>query len=242
MLPGDNRAATFYVLDFDRCLGDTEALHDVLVEAVTSLTPITQGMLDAARQATEASGGSFDTEKYVSGQLKASGGDVSWRHIREDFLRRAQARDMLLSHAGELLEELRARGEAFGILTHGGQEWQRAKLIGSRLGWVPALVTNTPRKGEVLRSWQQPDRRFLLPRELSPRPLIASELVLIDDKLISFADIPSGVRGYHVAWPGVKSLASQAGALPPSVTTVQGMGGIIQLLFGKTSVNTIDKA
>lgn len=237
------RIRTFYVLDFDRCIGDTARFHTVLEEAIEHVTDIHPADIRKARIETELSGGSFDTAKYVMRVLESTKSSVSWDDICSEMIKRACREDMLEPHARDLLRILNERRACYGILTYGGEAWQRAKITASRLESVPYLITDMHAKGQVLASWQQPDGTFVIPPGLAgERSLIADSLVLIDDKAASFQDIPLGVRGFHVVWSDRELLPSQAGKLPPGVITAHGMIGVIELLFGLDSVNVVDKA
>lgn len=232
---------TFYVLDFDRCIGSTDMFQVALEEAVGNVASIQPAVIHEARRKTEQSGGSFDTARFIIDELARTKSSVSWQVVCDEMLRLARTRDMLEPYARELLQLLEARGESFGILTYGGQQWQRLKLASAGIGDVPYIITSQRSKGLVLASWQQDDGTFVIPGELAGRPLCAANLVLIDDKVVSFTDIPVGVRGIRIVWPGRPQLVSQGGSLPKNVVEVEGVHGAIELLFGKDSVVAVDK-
>lgn len=232
----------FYVLDFDRCIGDTAKFHDVLESVVADLTTISREELAQVKRDTELSGGSFNTEAYVTAKLRAQQSSVSWPDIRTAMLKRARQQDMLEPHAADLLRILNERSEYYGILTHGGVEWQKAKIEGANLAHVPYVVTSQRDKGLTISGWQQTDGSFLIPEELAGAPnLLVKEVVLVDDKAVSFANLPLGARGYHVVWSDRELLASQVGAIPANVTVAHGMIGVIELLFEQQSVKSVDK-
>ncbi len=233
---------TFYVLDFDRCIGDTAKFHEVLIEVVERLTPIVAADIEMARQESEQSGGSFDTASFVTGILAATRSVVTWDDICNEMIASARQRDMLEPHARDLLRLLDDRDALYGILTYGGREWQRTKLLAANLADVPYMITDVHEKGRSLARWQLPDGSFAIPEELSPYvSLTADTVVLIDDKAASFRNIPLGVYGYHVVWADRELLPSQAGVLPEGVVTAHGMVGVIELLFGSNSLSDIDR-
>lgn len=234
---------TFYVLDFDRCIGDTAKLHKVLEESVWRLTDISPQQIMAARREAELSGGSFDTASYVMKILESTDSRVSWDEICRAMIESARQQDMLEPHAGDLLRILDEMGARYGILTYGGEAWQKTKIRAAGLGHVPFLVTDVRAKGTALTRWQKADGTFLIPPELTTtdRPVVAECLVLVDDKAASFRGIPLGVQGFHVVWSDRELLPSQAGSLPAGVVTAHGMVGLIELLFGDKGVQIVDK-
>lgn len=224
----------FYILDFDRCLGDTSKLQSEFEQAIERKTSVSSAQLALARQEIELSGGSFDAAAYVQGILKESAGNVSWEEICEDMIAHARQKDMLEPGARKLLEILEDRGEYFGILTYGGADWQRTKLAAARVEDIPVLITQDPGKGKNISSWKLPDGTFALPDELSgTQGLHVNEIILIDDKALSFKDIPPGVSGFHVLRSDRKIMPSQKGETPLNVQRAEGIHDVIKLLFSK---------
>jgi hypothetical protein len=225
---------TFFVLDFDRCIGDTNGIQSVLEMVLLRETGIAPEMLHRARTRIEDLGRTFDTINQVHLLLKDTGSDVAWEHIREQFIAEAHSHDLLLPHARELLAILQDRHIAHGIITYGIEEaWQLTKLEATGLLDVPHLVTRIEEKGRLLTGWKRKDGLFAIPPGLSRagESFMASDLVFIDDKAKSFWGIPEGVRGVHVVAPGGNVLLSQQGEVPPEVTDVTGIAGAIKLLF-----------
>lgn len=237
------RVDTFYVLDFDRCIGDTAKFHTALMAAIAKLTPVSPANIRQAKHQAEQSGGSFDTASYIMNALISLNSPVSWQEICEAMVAEARGQDMLEPGAAELLQALDDRGARYGILTYGGDAWQRAKIQAANLAHVPHLITSVHSKGKVLAGWRQRDGTFAIPAELAgEESLVAESLLLIDDKAASFAEIPPGVRGIHIVWAGRELLPSQMGELPPGVATVRSMNEAIELLFSLENDDMIDKA
>lgn len=224
----------FYVLDFDRCIGDTDKFQLVLEQAVATVTQISPESIRTARRNTDMSGGSFDTARFVIEELIRTRSDITWQEICDEIVTLTKDQDMLEPYAADFLRILRNRGEYFGILTYGGKEWQRLKLATSGMGDVPFVITSVRNKGLTLTSWLQGDGTFIIPKEMTKDRLVrAKSLIFIDDKAVSFSDIPRGVRGVLVVWPDRRQPGlSQEHEVPLSVTTVEGMRGAIELLFG----------
>ena len=226
----------FFVLDFDRCIGDTNGIQSLLEKVLERETGIQPDRLAITRQQIEATGRTFETIRHVKALLKTEGlHDVTWEYLREKLLEEAKNVDLLLPGARELLEILRKRDIPHGIITYGVEEpWQLTKLELANLLTVPHLITHIEAKGELLTGWKQPDGTFIVPPGLTLdfMPLVVRELVFLDDKAKSFRGIPDGVRGVHIEAPGGNTLPAQQGDLPASVTSVTGITGAVDLLFG----------
>ena len=228
-------ADTFFVLDFDRCIGDTNGIQAVLERVMLRETGIPTSALRASRTQIESTGRTFDTIRHVQALLEEAGNPVSWEHLREALIAEAKTLDLLLPDTRTLLRRLQDENITYGIITYGIEEaWQLTKLELAGLLGVPHLVTRIETKGELLSGWKQPDGSFIVPPALSKDfvPKKVSQLIFLDDKAKSFWNIPEGVRGVHVIAPGGNILPSQQGDLPPHVTDVIGISGAIQLLFG----------
>lgn len=225
---------TFYILDFDRCLGDTTKLQQELERAIERKTSINPEQLALARREVELSGGSFDAATYVQGVLKESKTSTTWSEICQDMISHARESDMLEPGAGELIDALRSHDEKFGILTYGGAEWQYTKLAAAHMEDLPVVITDDPGKGRIIASWKTSEDVFLIPKDLSGEEgMTARKIVLIDDKALSFRGIPSGVSGFHVLRSDRKVMPSQQGDLPDGVVRVDGLTKVIELLFSK---------
>lgn len=229
-------ADTFYVLDFDRCIGNTDGIQAVLEEVLQRETGISPDTFHSARTRIENEGKTFDTIRHVHMLLKETDSDIAWEFIRAKLIERAKEVDLLLPHARELLQILDDHQLHYGIITYGVEEaWQLTKLEITGLLQVPHLVTHIEEKGKLLTGWKRPSGEFIVPPALSKEfhPLEVPRLVFLDDKAKSFWGIPEGVEGVHVVAPGGNKLPAQQGEVPPSVTEVIGIDGAIQLLFSK---------
>src|SRR5690606_18601203 len=100
---------TFFDLDFDRCLGDTDWIQPVLEEVILRETGIRPEKLHAVRAEIEAVGRTFDTIHQVHVLLEEAGSHVAWSQIRGRLLEDAREHNLLLPHARELLDILRSR-------------------------------------------------------------------------------------------------------------------------------------
>jgi len=229
-------ADTFFILDFDRCTGNTDGIQAVLEEVLEQETGISPETFHAARTRIESEGKTFDTIRHVHMLLAESDSPVTWEHIRGKLIEKAKKVDLLLPHARELISILRERRLPHGIITYGVEEaWQLVKLEITGLLEVPHLVTHIEEKGKLLTGWKMDDGNFGIPPALNDGlvPPVVSRIIFLDDKAKSFWGIPEGVEGVHVIAPGGNVLPAQQGEVPASVTDVVGIDGAIKLLFSK---------
>lgn len=225
---------TYFVLDFDRCIGDTNGIQALLEQVLEQETGIHPDKLATTRQQIEAAGHTFETIRHVKALLKTEGSSVEWEHIRQKLLERSKNVDLLLPGAHDLLTLLQERGLPHGIITYGVEEaWQLTKLELAGLLNIPYLVTHIEAKGELLTGWKRKDGLFLVPPALTADfiSLSVKQIIFLDDKAKSFRGIPAGVRGVHIEAPGGNKLPAQQGDLPSGVTSVTGIPGAIRLLF-----------
>ena len=233
--PEKTAVDTFYVLDLDRCLVNTEKLQLLLQQIIQRELGILPDEMNLARREYERAGGSFDTAGYVMGVLdgKNLDGPAVWHEITRIFIRESQAQDMLQPYASELLRRLDTLGARFGIVTYGNDAWQLTKLEAASLSAIPHLVTHDVAKARLIASWQHQEG-FLVPTLLAGAggsPLIARQLVLIDDKPVSFIGLPAGARGVCAIAPGATWPDELLVRLPSNVSVTYGLHGAIELLF-----------
>ena len=233
----------FYVLDLDRCLANTEKLQAFLQRIIERELGILPEEMNLARREYERAGGSFDTAGYVMGVLDGKGidGPALWHDITRIFIQEAQTQDMLEPYAAELLVQLRRAGARFGIVTYGSDAWQLTKLEAAGLGDIPHIVTHDVAKARLIASWQSPEG-FLIPTLLAGgKPLLARQLVFIDDKPISFIGLPVGVHGICAVSPGASWPDALLAQLPSNVSVTYGLHGAIELLFSHKERDIVDK-
>lgn len=225
----------FFVLDFDRCLGDTEKLQNLFEEVAVRNSLISSTILQKDRQQTEQTGGSFDTVTYL--QEKTHVTDLAWANVAETFIREARQNDMLEPGARELLDFLYQNNLAYGILTYGGELWQKAKLAAARLDKTPTLITDIKQKGSIIAGWQE-SGGFRIPPQLRGEATIAKRITFIDDKPVSFEGLPIGVDGIHVSW----SSTPRSLTLPANVVSVVNLHDVLGIVREtQTHKSIIDK-
>jgi hypothetical protein len=228
-----NLIESFYILDFDRTLARTDDLRELYEGVIETLTPVTVAEIHKARDRIKSS---FDVARYVREQLEKELPEAEINEtmsvVREMFIKKARMQDFLEPYAKELLESLQMHSLPYGILTSGGKEWQQTKIEAARLAAIPHLIINTTKKGPLIASWQQPDGTFLLPDELSGNTkMVAKLLIFLDDKTVSFQDIPLNVKGFRIISVTAKEPFEPELPLPPNVKEVNGLEEAMKCLF-----------
>ena len=222
----------YVLLDFDRCIGNTDQLQSILEDVVAQHGLVSSQDMKQARREVEISGGSFDTAGWVEQQLAQIGHREQWQDIAADFIDQTlnystgENSGVLMPGAVELIEQFDELRIPYGFLTFGSRAWQTTKLKAAGQALAPQLIVDSKNKGELLKRWQQPDGQFLLPAELSSdrRPFYVKHLVFLDDKPVSFADAPrTNTTLIHVIDPNRQQLSSQGGATPPGVYAAKGL-------------------
>lgn len=226
---------TFYILDFDRCIGNTNVLFDAFERTVVAHTGLTAWSLRNVRQEVEAVGDSFDTATYVRAQLHLGHLEGKWHELVESFVEGCAGLETLNPGASDLMAWLKQQELPFGTVTYGEATWQKLKMRAAGLGDMPCLITSNKHKGVLFREWQGIDGRFILPEELGGGTY--DSVVLIDDKAVSFDSFPElPSLGYWVLKAG-RELSSQQGTVPENVTRLESLEELLTLLD-----HNIDKA
>lgn len=231
----------FFVLDFDRTLGSTVLLYELFQEIVESVVDNEAvHRLDSARHAVEDDGGSFDSITYVQDILASAGKADSWQQIEDEFITRAHQSGFLEPGAERLIDYLDTHHYSYGIVTYGGEAWQRLKIRAVGLDDIPVIVTKTQGKGEVIASWRQADGRYEVPGSLNrnSEPLTVQSIVLIDDNALNFVGLPGDAIGFYIQNVTTRDRSNQLTAPISQYTrTVAGLDEVITMLE-----HDIDKA
>jgi hypothetical protein len=216
---------TFYAIDFDRCLSDTEKLDEIFYQLIAEYKELDSDQLLKAKNEIENNGGSFDQVEALQSLLSPE----KLQELFDEFIERALAQDTLCPGASELLKSLEQNKRTFGIVSYGNPLWQTIKMKASGVDTLPALITDHKRKGEIIASWQQGDKTFLIPSIFSADgvSIQAKTVVLIDDKAVAFGDLPDEARGYWVQSLSGIILPSQTGDIPENVRIAHGLSQIM---------------
>jgi phosphoserine phosphatase len=223
---------TYYLLDLDRCLINTNALHMVFDEIVRGTGILDVNDIIAAKKLVEdSSGGSFDTAEFVRTELKKRGQLDKWNDIEKEFIVASQDYDYLMPGARELIDLLTSRRQNFGVITYGGAVWQQVKMQAAGIDSIPHIITSQKNKGLLISEWVEDG---CVPNELECVPF--DNVVLVDDKVVSFNGFPSSrAIGYQVR-TGVDIVVDET-LLPENVVSVESLYDVISIF----EHNIIDK-
>jgi hypothetical protein len=222
---------TFYVLDLDRCLANSDKLFALFEYIVLEEKVLGKEVLSAAREEVEKSGGSFDATTHLRDYLASSGQQDMLLLIKDKFLKASRDYDFFEPGARALLQFLTDNSYPFGILTYGGRIWQQIKLQAMELETMPHIITDVQAKGSIIAGWKQPSGEFLIPPELGGGSF--ENVVLVDDKFVSFEGLPEKAYGIHVL---TKNASYLDGTIPNHVTQVGNMSEVEALLKSSISV------
>lgn len=190
---------TFYVLDFDRCLGNVDANFNLLKKVVHELSVIDELSFQSARDMSESRGVSFSAFEYIRNYSSEVDLDV----IEEKFIHYALTvkASLLETGAAELIDYLKATNREFCIMSSGEERWQKIKIKAAGFGSVPSLIVSNNKKSNLISKWQSQDSsKFIIPSFCFSDQIskVANEIVLVDDKSTAFESLPVGSRGYLV--------------------------------------------
>lgn len=216
----------FYVIDFDRCLGNVDASFSLLQSIIGEMGLVSSDEFAKVRADTEARGESFT----VFGYLKAYTTDQVTQQVVDEFIRRGKdaASDSLLeAGAQEFINWLDKNHKYYGIMSYGDRIWQPTKIAASGLGKVACMIVDNPQKASVITTWRnKANGQYELPQAFGG--YTTSEIILIDDKATAFDMLPEGTRGYWVVKDG-HTLPFQQGIVPSVITRVEQINQIINL-------------
>lgn len=187
--------SVFQLIDLDRTLFDTSAFAKAITDEVNKTHPGLGTELDEQFEAAYMQEETFFLLRY----LRQEQGDAWFEELVERVVKAHGAEAFILPGVQQRLEfadTVKDDGPAWGILTYGDEIDQLMKLRIIGLEGEPMCLTDTPDKGEVLRTWQNEDGTFQLPDALGGERV--DGLTFEDDKLRAFANLPEGVIGVWI--------------------------------------------
>ena len=218
-----------YVIDFDRCLGNVDAVVRLAREAALTAGVDTASM-EAAQHEIEASKGSFNLAGWVRDNYSP---EVFDAFIANYLTLEFDVDSLLEPGAREFLDQLIQNDIPFMIMTTGGDIWQNVKLQRAGLADMPTMVTPLKEKGTEIASWQgeRSLSGFQVPEAVAgDEVLLTREVILIDDKAVSFAGLPKeNAHGYAIQHHSDEVKQSQEGELPSNVSRVTSFAQIAKL-------------
>ena len=210
------------VFDLDRTLTNDSVVTAALEQACRTVGIETSSMLPAKQQA-EVRGETFQELAYLHSKHPSEQIDA----MKASFLGSARPDELLYLDVEPVLTSLSVRKVPFIILTYGEPEWQQLKLTATGLSRYHTLITDTKKKGPLITGWRQ-GNAYVPP--VWDKADAASGVLLVDDKAVSFADLPADCYGAWLRRPDEPLLASQDGVVPQHVTTIGGLDECLKLL------------
>jgi hypothetical protein len=202
-------------LDFDRTMSSPAANMRHLHESLAAIGAASfSDDLHAEQQRVEAAHKSFDAYGYIAPRLDEAG---KLADLQEQYA--TEGGNVLYDDVGEFVAQLDAGMVPYTVLTYGGREWQRLKLLGS--GFLgAAVITPEQNKGKVVEAFRMNDAYGFVSIVRKPSPLyFTQEIVLIDDKRTSFTNWPG--PGYCIERPG-ETVQTDV-PMPPNVQRITGL-------------------
>lgn len=189
----------FYVIDFDRCIGNVDASFELLKVVLDKLSIIKIKDIQKARLDAESNGLSFDAIDYV---LK-TGSCVDLDAIKRTYIELAEPiKDKLLEEgAFEFIDYLKKTKKNFCIMSYGNECWQSLKFKAVDITDKPLVLVKNKRKGSHIASWlNEMTDKFDIPGTCFVDGIsrVARTVILIDDKAVAFEGLPGSATGYLV--------------------------------------------
>lgn len=190
----DNSISTYYLLDLDRTIFNTEKAMQVMRGVVALHDTDVAAALEQRFEEYTLLGESFSVRDFIVENI----GEDEMQKIEEKYHTLAREHDLLNPGTTELLEFIRAKENTkLGILTYGSPLGQAMKIhAATGLEAMPFLITAETYKGAQIASWRQDDELYHLPEELGGYTV--KTIVFVDDKPFSFKGLPIDCVGYLV--------------------------------------------
>ncbi len=199
----------FHILDLDRTLLDTSKLARTLKDLIARKDPSLAEAItaEAARHKQEKT--SFFIFEYIAGHI---GHDALNEYVHQ-LNYSVPASELLLPGASERIAFAKSQpGWSVGILTYGSKRDQMIKLKLAGLHLERHLITDSPKKGDIITSWKLPNGKFKLPIEFGGHSVDC--ITLDDDKLVAFENLPDDVYGQWVTHATIGGTVEMQKLLP----------------------------
>jgi hypothetical protein len=224
----DNKnVTTYYILDLDRTLFNTEKSMEVMRGVVAMHDPDLASRLAQQFEEYTQLGESFSVRDFIIENV----GEEKMQTIEPEYHEKGLGQDLLNEGARELLSYIRAKNDTqLGILTYGSPLGQAMKInAAAGLEGLPFMVTSETFKGSLIATWRQDDDAYHLPEELGG--FVTKDIIFVDDKPFSFKGLPVDIVGYLV------DSGYDAGIqnIPTNVTIVDSLNAVIDLEKKRTA-------
>ncbi len=223
---------TYFVVDFDRCIGNIDASFNLLNEVAHELMIVNKELFISMRKQAESEGKPFSAIEQLKKKYPSTNLDI----IEKMYLKKASllSSELLEPGARDFLDYLHFNKINFCIMSFGDERWQKVKIKGAGITKTPVIIVKRIDKSSHIREWLNPKSgKFLIPKKyfLDNKSKVASEIVLIDDKVKAFENLPLNVRGYIVLGSSSTQTKLQIDGLPSSIKKVDLINEIIDQEF-----------
>jgi len=212
------KPSVFQLIDLDRTLFDTSKFARALTDEINLTEPGLGTELDDRFEEAYKKEQTF----FLMRHLRHQKGDEWFENLVSRVVGKYGGEAFLLPGARERLafaETVSSLSPAWGILTYGDKVDQLLKMRIVGLGDALVYITNTPNKGEVLHTWKTDKGTFQLPSSYGGE--VVDALILEDDKLRAFHNLPEGVTGLWLATSGKEGhgeIGNEVGEIIPVAT------------------------
>lgn len=224
----------YFVVDFDRCIGNIDASFKILSEVAHELSIVDKQLFMSMRKEAELEGKPFSALKH----LKETYPSVDLNKIKNMYLKQSlvKSNNLLEPGAKELIDYFYSTNQDFCIMSFGDKRWQSTKIIGAGITNVPIKIVSNRQKSNYIRKWQDlKSGKFIIPKEyfLDNKAKEVNEVILIDDKVTAFHNLPKGTRGYLVLGSSTKVTKNLLYKLNSQVKQIMRINEIIDEEFSK---------
>ncbi len=220
----------FQLIDLDRTLFDTASFAKAITNEIEDIETGLGAELEIQYEAAYAREETFFLLRY----LRETRGDEWFETLVDRVVAKMGSASLALAAAEERLafaDTITSYTPSWGILTYGDEIDQRMKTKIIGLQNAPMILSPTPDKADLIRSWQNPDGTFQLPEEFGGG--VVNELTLEDDKLRAFRGLPRNVQGFWIAsdeHAAVRLAEAKQSDVPQTVVQVKNLSEIIDKL------------
>lgn len=218
---------TFYVIDFDRCLGNIDASFELLKDVVHDLSIMDRNIFQSARDKSESQGLSFSAFEFLAKNVD----DIDLDLIEKHYIKRAKVvtYNLLEPGADQFIDFLNTNNHNFCIMSYGEKRWQMLKISAAGFHNVPAVIVDERRKSRNIASWFDSENDYFVVPDFcrtNNKTLVASRIVLIDDKPDAFDSMIDGMCGYLVS-KNDNNFEIHQKKVPKFVNLVSNIGNIV---------------
>ena len=181
-----------YVIDFDRCLGNTEEFFSTLLDCLSDSTNLSPDKITNAKLDSEAKGDSFSVIDYIVSNDPMADIDK----ISRKFTDISRNNDNIFEKGSkEFIGYLSSNHQIAIIMSFGEKRWQEMKIKACSFH-LPFMIVDTKDKGGIITKWLKdgyytcPDKRLDGVR--------AKSIILIDDNYENFINLPNDCLGYWI--------------------------------------------